>query len=198
MPRANFSPNKNDPELIRRFVASFERLGDVSCPPDEPPPDELSAGTDADGWHRWRPAEIPSVRDQLESLYQRLPGRFPALYEELVLTYRWLEIDLQTVRLLANPPGPTLSGLTQEIFRDPAIVDVLIPAGFVPFARAPDLNYNPVCFDLNSVKGGDCPIIQFEHEAILCHGRIGQSWRQTASFRTLMEETINLAQSSEP
>jgi len=134
------------------------------------------------------------VREEMRSIYARIQAPFPPLYEQLVLTYRWLEVDLQTVRLLANPPGATLDGLGGEIFRDPILANVLIPRGFVPFGRATDLNYDPVCFDLNGKRSdGDCPIVQFEHEAILCDDRIGERWIRYPSFRELMRATIDLA-----
>jgi hypothetical protein len=45
------------------------------------------------------------------------------------------------------------------------------------------------------MKRGDCPVVQFEHEAILCRDVIGKSWRRSLSFRELVYETIELAQS---
>jgi hypothetical protein len=187
----------SDDELIRRFVASFERLDGLEYWQSATLPAELAAEPDVDDGQtvRWRPAVIVTDREQLAPIYQKLPGRFPALYERLVLTHRWIEVDLQTVRLLANPPGSTLSGLLREIFRDQALADVLIPAGFVPFGKATDVNYDPICFDLNSRQGDDCPVIQFEHETILCHGTIGERRRRAASFRELVCETIDLADS---
>jgi hypothetical protein len=191
------SRSASDDDLIRRFVASFQRLDGLEYWQSEPLPAELAAESDVDDDHaaRWRPAAIVTDREQLAPIYQKLPDRFPALYERLVLTHRWIEVDLQTVRLLANPPGPTLSGLLHAICRDQAFVDVLIPAGFVPFGKATDLNYDPICFDLNSRQADDCPVIQFEHEAILCHGRIGERRQRAASFRELLCETIDLADS---
>jgi hypothetical protein len=52
-----------------------------------------------------------------------------------------------------------------------------------------------MCFDLNSRQGDDCPIVQLEHESILCHDKIGKSWQRFPSFRDLMCATIDLAQS---
>jgi hypothetical protein len=170
----------SDDELIRRFAGTFELLD--------------GRDTNVD-WPCGRPAAIVTKRVHLEPLYRRLPRRFPDLYERLVLTYRWPVMDLQIVQLLSNPRGPTLSGLADEIFRDPVLTNTLIPTGFVPFGKATDTNYDPVCFDLNSMTRGDCPVIQFEHEAILRHDKIGESYRRSSSFRELIYDTIELAQS---
>jgi hypothetical protein len=183
-----------DDDLIGRFVATFERLDDLICLPSEPPPLEL-ASPDSDGWDRWHPAAIATGRKDLEDLYEKVPGPFPALYERLVLTHRWLEVHLGTVMLLANPPGPMLDGLAGAILRDPVLIATLLPAGLVPFGRVSGGGYDPMCFDLNSQKRGDCPIIQVEHEAVLCHDRIGKTWPRYASFRELVCETIDLGES---
>lgn len=198
MPQPNneFWIRASDDDLVRRFVASFERHDDLIAFPCDAPPGELAVGPDPNFGEciRWNPRAISTPRSQLEPIYNRLPCPFPALYERLVLTYRWMEVYLESVALLANSPGPTLSGLMKEIFRDSTFVAVLIPAGFVPFAKGTESIYNPVCFDTNAMMDGDCPVIQFEHEEILCHNRIGENWQVSSSFRELMVQTIDLAQ----
>jgi hypothetical protein len=183
----------NDDELIRRFVETFHVL-DGSCWMDHthPPPPELNAGIDPDDREliRWRPAAILTEKDALTTLYQRLPGRLPPLYEQLILSWRWLDVHLHRIRLLANPPGNGLEDLTAEIMCDRGLTSHLLPRGYVPFARDMDC-YDPVSFDLNG-RGpdGDCPIRRFEHEAMLTFGQIGESWQLWPSFRRLMEDTI--------
>jgi hypothetical protein len=194
MRRSHKHSLKFDDELIRRFVATFEQLDDLSCSVSDPPPD-LFVGRNAYDWPCWRPAIISTPREQLHELYRRVPGPFPALYEELVLNYRWLEVHLETVMLLANPPGPAMDELADEMLGDPVLINTLLPAGFIPFGRVSGGRYDPMCFDLNSRQGDDCPIVQLEHESILCHDKIGKSWQRFPSFRDLMCATIDLAQS---
>jgi hypothetical protein len=185
---------RDDDKLLARFVATFAQLDDLTCLPREPPPAELMH-RDPGGGHRWCPAAIATGRDQLEALYRKIPGPFPALYERLVLSYRWLEVDLGTARLLPNTPGPRLDGLADAMLRDPVLINTLLPARLIPFGKATDVCYDPVCFDLHSRKRDDCPIIQVEHESVLCHDRIGKTWVRYPSFRELVCETIDRAQS---
>jgi hypothetical protein len=194
MRRTRYRSGTRDDDLIARFVATFKRLDDLICLPSEPSPPEL-ASPDSDEWDRWRPATIVTDREQLENLYRKVLGPFPALYEQLVLTHRWLEVHLGTVMLLPNPPGPTLDGLAGAILGDPVLIATLLPAGLIPFGKVSGGGYDPMCFDLNASKRGDCPIIQVEHESILCHDRIGQTWQRYPSFRELVCETIDLAES---
>src|SRR5580704_16423439 len=150
-----------DDDLLARFVATFAQLDDLTCLPSEPPPAELMNPA-PDCGDRWRPAAIATGRDQLEALYRKIPGPFPALYERLVLSYRWLEVDLGTARLLPNAPGPSLDGLADAMLRDPVLINTLLPAGLIPFGKATGVCYDPMCFELNSRKRDDCPIIQVE------------------------------------
>jgi hypothetical protein len=103
-------------------------------------------------------------------LYTKLSRRFPPLYERLVLSYRWAEIDLGAYCLLPNPPGPDLSGLLQQISGDPGIWGSLQPGGYIQFGRGPDIDYDPVCFDLSArKKNSEYEIVKIDHEEILCN-----------------------------
>jgi hypothetical protein len=101
-------------------------------------------------------------------------------------------VDLKIYRLLANPPGPDLSGLLLQISRDPGIWASLIPAGYVQFAKGPDMDYDPVCFDIKSRKTtGECRVVKIDHEEILCNNRVKLVAELAPSFRDLVLQTIN-------
>lgn len=186
----------SDQKLLQQFVDSFERLDEMIAP--DAAPMELLIEQKMDEWDSWRdelkwqPKYIKTNPEILAPLYSRIAGRFPLLYEQLVLSFRWLEVDLEVIRLLGNPPGSDFTDLTEATFNDPVIAEVLIPAGFIPFARS-SINYDPICFDLNTMTSQrDCPIIQFEHEAILSDFKIGKHWQCWTSFRDLMTDVIFL------
>jgi hypothetical protein len=183
MGRTRDCSGTRDDDLLERFVGTFERLDDLIWLPSAPAPPELATPA-SDGWDRWRPAAIASGRDQLESLCRKVPGPFPALYERLVLSYRWLEVDLGTVMLFGNPPGSTLNALAATILRDPVLINTLLPAGLIPFGKVSGGGYDPMCFDLRARKRDDCPILQVEHESVLCHDRIGKTWPGIRRFAT--------------
>lgn len=155
------------------------------------PPPELSAGVDPEDWEtiRWRPARIDTPRDALCILRERAGADLPRLFEHLILSYRWLEVDLQVVRLFENPPATDLKPLYDRMFADRVLNNTLIPARYVRFALAPN-DYDPICFDLNHYQNGDCPIVRFEHESILCHDKIGDSQQIFPSFRKLMQAVV--------
>jgi hypothetical protein len=158
-------------------------------------PSELNAGIDPEDWNviRWRPAAIATDEAHLKDFRGRLGRRLPRLYEQMILSYRWLEVHLHKVRLKANPPGESLEELRRNITADPVFKSLLIHRGFVPFAH--DLNnYDPVCFDLNAMtEDFDCPILRFEHEALLSHDGIGDVWTLWPSVESMMRDTIEAA-----
>mgnify|MGYP001561953277 CR=1 FL=1 len=140
----------------------------------------------------WIPRESHTHRSELQRLYCNLPGRYPPLYEKLLLKYRWSKNDLEIIRLLGNPPGRGFDGLLREIYYDERISSVLIPSGYVQFGKAPDLDYDPICFDMNARQSdGDCRIIRFEHDELLCNGRIGIFREVAKSFRDLLSKIVS-------
>lgn len=130
----------------------------------------------------------------LDPLYSMLPARFPLLYERLVLSYRWAEVDLGSFRLLANPPGPDLSGLLGEMLKDKFLSAHLLKNGYIPFGKGPDIDYDPVCFDLKSrKKNREFRIVKIDHEEILCNEKIKVVAELAPTFERLVEDTIESA-----
>lgn len=187
-----------DRDLVERFVATFEVLdervlthrelaephwsGDIG-PLVVPPPDP-------DDWPEWIPIPDNLPRDALQHLYHRLPGPLPPLYEELILSWRWAEVEVSRFRLIANLP-PGLEGLITGITTDSTLLEALAPAGFVQFGKGSDIDYDPVCFDLGSRESdGDCRVVKFDHEEILCNRRLVEVRTLAPTFRRLMETVI--------
>jgi hypothetical protein len=115
------SPNQqgND-DLLSRFVGAFGKLDDLDFFPEIDPIAAVLAdgGPDAYGMFRWQPRKSETDASSLEPLYDKLPAHFPPLFERLLLTYRWAEVDLETYKLLPNPPGRDLEGFLREMSRD--------------------------------------------------------------------------------
>jgi hypothetical protein len=188
----------SDGALLDNYVASFEKLDDMAAVKEIfPIAWELAVG-DADeyGEKRWRPVKVATDSSMLEPIYAQLPARFPRLYEELLLSYRWAEVDLGSYTLLANPLGPDLSRLQDSLYMGPNhLWKALVPAGYVQFAKGPDVDFDPVCFDYSSRRqGGDCIIVKIDHEEILCNNRIKVVAELSHSFRELVEQTIRTAE----
>jgi hypothetical protein len=112
------------------------------------------------------------------------------LYETLVVSYRWPEVNLGVFRLLPNEPASDLQPLADAMFADPVLNNTFLPARYVRFALAVDA-YDPICFDLNRMAHGDCPIVRLEHESILMHDTIGACDTLFATFRECVLAVID-------
>jgi len=186
-------------DLIERFIASFQKLDEMAEFPEiYPMVRQLAVGNpDSDGRLRWEPLRKRTDPSQLDPLLAKLPAKFPPLFEELVLSYRWAEVDLQLFRLLPIPPGPDLSGLLHAMMKAKALWDGLLPAGFIQFGMGPDMDYDPVCFDIRSrTKRKDYRIVKIDHEEILCNNRVKVVAELAPSFEQLLLRTIELAASA--
>ena len=182
--------------LLGQFVSCFEKLDELSASKElNPIAWELASGkTDEIGRKQWRPVKVSTDRACLDPLYAKLPCKFPPLFEGLVLTYRWAEVEVGSCMLLANPLGPDLSRLLDQISRDPGLWQALIPAGYIQFGRAAGGHYDPVCFEVKSRrKNGDCRIVRIDHEEILCNNRVKIMAEVAPGFEELVRQTIESA-----
>lgn len=194
------SIRQQESSLIERFISTFEILDHMTAWDTDPVAAALAMGPpDQYGRKHWKPVRIETHARHLEPLYSKLPGRFPHLFESLVLTYRWTEVDLESYRLLPNPPGEDLGGLFATMSRDPFMWKCLIEAGYIRFAMGPDIDYDPVCFDIGArKKNRDYPIVKIDHEEILCNNRVKVVTELAPSFQQLVQNTIELAETKRP
>jgi hypothetical protein len=112
----------------------------------DPLASQFATGQENQSGHKlWRPIHQTVDPSALDPLYAKLPSRFPPLYEHLVLTYRWADVDLGSYRLVGNPLGPDLSGLLDKLLKDKFLSAYLLKSGYIPFGKGPDIDYDPVC-----------------------------------------------------
>jgi hypothetical protein len=192
----------NDVALIDAFVAEFPKRdnrifrefslrGGVTAEDVAPLLTEpWQVEEDVDGGATWQPLRVQTSPDALKTLYEAVPGPLPPLYEQLILTYHWGEVDLDRYRLLPHFP-PALDGLIKVLKADAVLFQVLSSNGLVQFGRGPEIDYDPVCFDLSKRSAdGDCAIIKADHEDILNHERLRVVGVLAGSFRELVRQTI--------
>ena len=148
----------HDDKLLAQFVERFE-----------PPAIRVDAG-DATA---------------LDHIYQQLPARLPKLYERLLLTFLWDDVELPSLLLLGNPG---LDELLTSLLYDPYLTETLLPNGFISFGRAPGGGYDPICFNTRARAGRyDCQIVRMDHEDILCNSRLRIREIVAPSFRALIQ-----------
>lgn len=188
---------KEQNQLIDDFIACFRKFDEMSAYKESDPIAwQLKSGeADEYGRYPWTPLKSISENSLLEPLYGKLPGRFPTLYERLILTYRWAQVEVGRFCLLANPPGVDLSGVMTQMLLDKPMRLTLSQAGYIQFGRGPGGNYDPVCFDLKSRRkqNRECKVVKLDHEEILCNNRIKVIEELAQSFEELVRDTIDRA-----
>jgi hypothetical protein len=190
----------SDEILLERFVATFEKLDDWIETDQDLTANGGNLGTngvDVSGY-KPRPVQFKTASIALDGLYDMLPLRFPPLFEKLLLSYRWPEVDLESLRLSANPPGEDLNGFFNAISSNQYLWDVLIPAGYLPFGKGPDIDYDPVCFDYKPKTGKKGRVLKIDHEEILCNNRIKIVSEVAPNFLDLVLQTLAKAKSVTP
>jgi len=179
--------------LVSQYVSAFEKFDEMSVWPHRyPHAGALAVGPPSDaGLVAWRPQRTDVSPVLLDGLYGRLPAKFPPLFETLLLTFRWAEVSLDRYSLMANPLGPNLDGFFKEISKDSGLWESLIPAGYLRFGKGPDMDYDPVCFDMNSrKKSHEMRVVKIDHEEILCNFRVKVVAELAPSFEALVLQTI--------
>lgn len=178
----------DDIDILRQFIKFFNMEG-CEC--------------DAEHWEdelvpiQFPVVEIKTDPVQLDSLYQNLPGRYPKLFEKLLLNFRWEHFsDTGICQFFPNPLEPDFSTFRRLLFRDKYLTDFCIEHGYLPFAEGPDVNYDRFCFNLNGPKSNDYPVVQIDHEEVLSCTRIGKPVKWADTFREFVDLTIDLDRST--
>jgi hypothetical protein len=184
----------NFDSLIDRFVEQ------VNASPREPlfdyeVPQSVRISTFPDavyGMWDWNIKRYEAT-DWLEDLEARLPSQFPKSFRSFVGRYIFPQFEFGTLHFLANTPEGVDEPyeLRTGIFKDKFLSNSLLRNGFIQFARPKSGDYNPICFDTNS-KGiaSEYPIVNIDHEQILCHDKIEITEIIAPSFAELVEEQL--------
>ena len=185
----------NDDQLIDSLVDTFGTFDDLYVSRDfvkrgEIEPLLIEPWSES-GWANWRPIRDSVSKDALDPVNRNLPGPLPSLFVLLLRTYRWYEIDVGRIRLLSNLSPAPLS-FCGEAAADRHLFEAISRVNSVQFGRGPDVDYDPVCFDLRSRgQDDDCRIVKFDHEEILCNDRIVEVGEVAPSFRALVQLAID-------
>ena len=164
----------NDRELLAAFAAAF-----------------VVQDYNIYGRPTWPPFAFPTPAAEYHLLARSLPSVLPPLYEKLVLSYRWPEVGLPAFALYPNPPGPLIEGILMHMRADNRLWNTQISAGYLAFGSGAGGCYDRVCFDTNRrLADGDCPIVQIDHEQVLCYEHVRIVSELAESFRSLVMDSI--------
>jgi hypothetical protein len=155
-------------------------------------PDRFIAGEPDDmNQYGWR--IIPcDCADWIRPLFERLPEPFPESFQSLLLRYAFPSFEIQPITLFGNTGEDYLWELSDRIFVDPTMSPFILGSGYLQIGIPFQGDYDPICFDMDrrSKDRQDAPLVQLDHEEILCNSRVEVVKEIALSFRCLLEQHI--------
>jgi hypothetical protein len=128
---------------------------------------------------------------RITEVEKRLPKIYPPSYHSLVSRYAFPAFEIGPIILLANTGEDVYwEGMT-KIFEDEFMSSFLFQNGFIQFGNPHFGDYDAICFDTNRPRGQEYPIVQIDHEAILCDSEIQVVKEISSSFFDFANDFIN-------
>lgn len=137
------------------------------------------------------PIRAENNTNRLDSLNAKLPRRLPQSFESFLSRYSFPSFDLAGITLFGWESDENL--YTQEAAAAKgSLSEVLLPRGYLQIGRPYTGSFDAVCFDLNERgQNRECPIVQVDHEEVLCNCRIKISSKLWPSFVALVENFLS-------
>jgi len=104
----------------------------------------------------------------IEKIERRAGLKFPKVFLSLVLRYGFPSLAFQRAELFGNIGDESRDDLAGRLFLDPHLSPWLLERGLLHFARRELARYDPICFDVRAGSPFDAPIVQVDHEDVLC------------------------------
>jgi hypothetical protein len=119
--------------------------------------------------------------DWINNFEMKLSKRLPVSFQSLISRYAFDAFEYNGLSFFAN--YDLNENLSIAIFKDRFISEAALQNGFIQFARPEGSSYDPICFDTNiSRSGREFPMVQLDHEAILCRDKIRITQTVSNSF----------------
>ena len=126
---------------------------------------------------------VPTHVTDLERICGTVPGRMPKLFEDCLVSFGWLTVELGGIDLFPHGPKSGLDAFMRHVMRDKELFPSLFRDRFVQFGRAAGGSYDPMCFGLKRTKDRDCPIVRIDHESVLIDQKPVVTFELAPSFR---------------
>lgn len=127
-------------------------------------------GTKSDELFKW--AIVPSDNlKRIDSLEKRIGINFPKSFRSLLTRYSYPAFEVGKIMLFANSGVDLFWEYEKNFFADKYLTNTLLENGFLYMGHPHFSNYNPICFNIS--KGiPEPPIVNIDHEEILCKGKL--------------------------
>jgi hypothetical protein len=173
--------------LIDRFVDAVNTGIREPVDPENTPPSVFVGEPNEYDNYDWRIKPLAAI-DWIEPLEERLGFRIPAVYRSLIARYVFPAFEFGDVFFFGNmPEGTAHYEFRERLFLDECMSAKLLAAGYLQFANPCETNYDPVCCDMNRANEADAPIVQIDHEGMLCNDEVVVVCEVAPSLRALIQ-----------
>jgi hypothetical protein len=136
----------------------------------------------------WRIIPAPNA-SRIASLEQRIGKHFPPSFRGLVCRYSFPAFECGPLMFFSNTGEGLFWELEDKLFLDPVMSPALLLAGYIQIGNPMFYNYDPVCLEARS-EGKEGPVVQLDHEEILCYRRPVVVRNVAPSFVDLLQAII--------
>lgn len=140
---------------------------------------------------RWAPIRQPTHVTELEKIYDTIPARMPKLFEDCLMSFGWLTVELGGIDLFPHHPKSGLDVFVEHVVKDEELFTSLFRERYVQLGRAAGGSYDPICFDLKRNKDQDCPLVRIDHEAVIIEEKPVVTAELAPSFRAWLQALGN-------
>jgi len=186
-------------QLVDRFVVAVNTSyrEPVNVEIDEVPPSVLVGEPDEEAWCDWALKPYATV-NWIKPVEQRLGRRFPAIFRSLVTRYIFPTFEAGEVFFFANTPeGTEFRELRNRVFSED-LSPALQRSGYLQIGHPGGGDYDPICFALHDGDSDDGPLVQIDHEGIICDDVVEVIREIAPSLRHFMSSVIEDAGSRPP
>jgi hypothetical protein len=157
--------------LLQEDVPAFLREGD---------PDEY-------GYFNWKVCKT-DCRKWIDPFEQKVAKRLPSSYRSFISRYAFPAFQLGPIFFFGNTGDDFKWELSKRIFKDEFMSSRLLQSWYLQIGNPHKFNYDPICFDTK--KGMECPIVQIDHEELLCNSRIKVIREIAPSFSKFVQDFV--------
>lgn len=173
--------------IVDAFVEAVNATEQEPLPPDEVPKSLRIGEADKYGQFRWKICRADH-KSWVETPERNLPIQFPPSYLSFISRYTFPAFKFGPIFFFGNTGQDINWELSKRIFIDEIMSPFLLQNGYLQIGNPYQYNYDPICFDTK--KGGEYPIVQLDHEEIICNSKSKIVEEIAPSFLKFIQDTI--------
>lgn len=174
-------------ESVDLFVRALNLMDREHLSPDEVP-ESLRRSRDSHGFYAWEIRRV-DFGAQVERLQKGLGMKLPPSFEYFISAYAFPAFQTEVMWHFANTGTNAEWELSGRVLGDDPMQRVLKANRYQQIGSPYAGHHDPICFDRN-LPGNEPPLVQLDHEEILCRDRIVKVRTVAGSFIGLVADSL--------